>query len=253
MFYGYLKKVSIILVLSAATLFFLQNGLNAQTTILNRTGTIKLTLPDGTVSIIGKEDALPDIPSGSRVEIINGSMDVESSAGFIQVVVGDSIATVKAGDRVTASIDEPSNKKASFSVSAGQIKIITGNTSTMLEMGQEVKLSLNKRTGQTEVSSIKGNIETTILGIKVLVTQGADALINVDPETRMVHVESINGDVTVASLEGKVIRLAKQESADTEGSVTGEIQTFAEEGMAAFVPAEEPAEPERPEASPHRP
>ncbi len=252
MIYFFVRRGCGFLAFVAFAIFFLQSSLMAQGLILNHTGTIRVTKPDGVVLVIEPNQALPDIPSGSRVEIISGSIDIEPGAGFIQGVVGDSVATVKAGDRVTASI-EPSNKKAAFSVSAGQIKIITGNTSTMLEMGQEVELSLDKRTGQTEVGSIKGNIETTILGIKVLVTQGADALIDVDPQTRMVHVESINGDVTVASLEGKVIRLAKQESTDTEGSVAGEIQTFAEEGMAAFVPAEEPAESERPEASPHRP
>ncbi len=252
MFYGYLKKVCILLIFLATPIFFFQGGLNAQTTILNRTGTINITLPDSTVLIIGKDDALPDIPSGSRVEIISGSIDIEPSAGFIQVVVGDSVATVKAGDRVTAGID-PVTKMEGFKVSAGQIKIITGNTSTVVQTNQEVEISLDRRTGQTEVRSVRGDIETTTIGVKVMVRQGADALIDVDPKTRMVHVKSIDGDVTVASLEGKVIRLAKQESTDTEGSVAGEIQTFAEEGMAAFVPAEEPVEPERPEASPHRP
>jgi hypothetical protein len=251
MFYGYLKKVCILLIFLATTIFFFQDGLNAQTA-LNRTGTIKITLPDNTVLVIGRDDALPDIPLGSRIEIISGSLDIGPSAGFIQIVVGDSVATVKAGDRVTASID-PGTKKASFKVFAGQIQIVTANTTTMLEMNQEVQISLDRRTGQTEVKSVRGNIETTTVGVRVLVFEGAEAVIDVDTKTRIVHVESINGDVTVSSVEGKVIRLAKQESTDTEGLVEGEIQTFAEEAMAPFVPEEEPAEPERPEASPHRP
>jgi len=249
MFYGYLKKVCILLIFLATTLFLFQDGLNAQTT-LNRTGTIKITLPDSTVLVIGKDDALPDIPSGSKVEIISGSLDIGPSAGFIQLVVGDSVATVKAGDRVTASID-PATKMEGFKVSAGQIKIITGNTSTTVQTNQEVRISLDKRTGRTEVRSVKGDIETTTIGVKVMVRQGADALIDIDPKTRTVHVKSIDGDVTVASLDGKVIRLAKAESTQTEGSVEGEIQTFGE--IEAFIPAEEPVEPERPEASPHRP
>ena len=249
MFYGYLKKVCISLIFLATTIFFFQDGLSAQTT-LNRTGTIKITLPDSTVLVIGKDDALPDIPSGSRVEIISGSLDIGPSAGFIQLVVGDSVATVKAGDRVTASID-PATKMEGFKVSAGQIKIITGNTSTTVQTNQEVRISLDKRTGRTEVRSVKGDIETTTIGVKVMVRQGADALIDIDPKTRTVHVKSIDGDVTVASLDGKVIRLAKAESTQTEGSVEGEIQTFGE--IEAFIPAEEPVEPERPEASPHRP
>jgi hypothetical protein len=252
MLYGYLKKVCILLIFLATTIFFFQGSLSAQTTILSRTGTIKITLPDSTVLVIGKDDALPDIPSGSKVEIISGSLDIGPSAGFIQLVVGDSVATVKAGDRVTASID-PATKMEGFKVSAGQIKIITGNTSTTVQTNQEVRISLDKRTGRTEVRSVKGDIETTTIGVKVMVRQGADALIDIDPKTRTVHVKSIDGDVTVASLDGKVIRLAKAESTQAEGSVEGEIQTFGEEAMPAFVPAEEPAEPERPEASPHRP
>jgi len=252
MFYGYLKKASITLMFLVTMLFFLQNGLNAQTAVVNRTGTIKLTLPDSTVSIIGKDDALPDIPLGSKVELISGSMDIEPREGFIQVVAGDSVATVKAGDRVTVSINSLT-KKASFKVFAGRIKVITANTSTALETDQEVEISLDRRTGQTEIRSVRGDIETTTIGIMVTVFQGSDAVVDVDPETRIVHVESINGDVAVASLEGKIIRLAKRESTDAEGSIAGEIQTFAQEAMAAVVPMEEPVEPERPEASPHRP
>lgn len=251
MFYGYLKKVCILLIFLATTIFFFQDGLNAQTTILSRTGTIKITFPDNTVLVIGKDDALPDIPSGSRVEVISGSIDIGPSAGFIQVVVGDSVATVKAGDILSASIDEKTGI-ADFKVRTGQVNIITGNTTTTLGADRQAQVSFDKVTGITTVKSIAGAIETVTVGVKAMIPEGAIAKIKADAKIRSVHVESVKGAINVVTIDGKAIELKEGEPMDTPGSAEGEIQTFAEE-EGRFEPVEEPAEPERPEASPHRP
>ena len=251
MIYAYLRRSCLFLFFVATMVFFSQDNLFAKDLVLNRTGAIRITKPDGTVLKVEKDQALPEIPSGSKVEVITGSIGIEPSEGFIQVVVGDSVAMVKAGDIVTASMDLETNM-ADFEALAGQIRIITGNTTTIVNSGQKVKISLDKRTAIVEVRSIKGTIGTITAGVKVLVPQDATARISADAKTRKVRVEAINGYVNVMAIDGEVIMLAKAESLDIEASVAGEIQTFAEEAIAPFVPVEEPAEPERPEASPHR-
>ena len=238
-------------ILFFVSLVFLKT-LYAADVITNRTGTIKITRPDGIVLTVNKHEPLPVIPSGSTMEVLSGGIDIAPTEGFIQVVVGNSVATVKAGDSVTASF-EPKTKMASFKSNSGQISVITGNTTAMIKVSQEALFNLDKRTGVVEVRSVKGTIETITVGIKTSVSQGAIAMISADPNTRNIRVKSVEGNVIVTSIDGGVIMLAKAESTDIEGSAEGEIQTFAEEMAVPFVPAEEPVEPERPEASPHIP
>lgn len=252
MLYFFVRRGCVFLALAALAIFFFQSNLMAEGLIINCTGTIRVTKPDGKVLVIEPSQALPDIPSGSKVEVLNGSIEIEPAEGFIQLVLGGSVATVKAGDNITASIDEKT-AIADFKVKTGQVNIVTGNTTTTLGAGRQAQVSFDKVTGITTVKSITGTIETVTVGVKAVISEGAIAKIRADAKTRTVHVESLNGDVTVASLDGKVIRLAKAESTETGGSVEGEIQTFGEEAMPTFVPVEEPAEPERPEASPHIP
>ena len=131
------KKILLIAVALLAITFF-QSDLMAEGLVLNHTGTIRVTRPDGVVLMIEPGQALPDIPSGSRVEVLSGSIEIEPSEGFIQVVVGASVATVKAGDNITASIE--SNTSASdFKVNKGQVSIISGNTTIALSAGRDRK------------------------------------------------------------------------------------------------------------------
>jgi len=232
-----------VLVLSAASW--------AQEVITNRTGVIKITHPDGTTLTVKKDEPLPVILSGSTIEILEGSADIAPGEGFVKVIVAHSIALIEAGNKVTASL-EPGTGKANFLVGLGEIDIKTGNTIVKLKTGQEVKIGLTKTSGMAEIKSIRGNIETVTVGVKVLVPQDAVAKISADPKTRKVHIVSGAGELQITSIDGRVSRVAKDGSVETEGAVEGEIQTFGE-GIETAIVSEEPAEPERPEASPHRP
>jgi hypothetical protein len=247
-----LKKLFIFLGLWLVSMLVFSVTLWAQGIISQRSGLLKITRPDGSTLTVNKDEALPEIPSGSSVEVISGDIVIESGEGFIQVIVRDSLAVVKTGDRIIVSI-EPKTGMAVFKVKVGQINIITGNTNIVVKADQEVQLGLNRATGVVEIKSIKGEVEAVTVGVKAGVPQGGVVRISVDAKTRKVHIESAEGAVTVTSIDGKVIILAKAESIDTEASPAGEIQTFAEAALPLPVPAEEPAEPERPEATPHRP
>ena len=125
----------------------------AKDVITNRTGTIMITRPDGAVFTIGKDEPLPDIPSGSTVEILDGSANIASTAGFIQVIVGNSAATVKPGDSISAFVDLETGM-AGFKTSSGEINIVTGNTTAIVKAGQKALMSLDKTKGEVSIKSI---------------------------------------------------------------------------------------------------
>jgi hypothetical protein len=233
--------------------FFYPVPAYAEGLITNRTGTIRITHPDGVVSVVAKDKPLGPIPSGSTVEVLSGSIDVAPTEGFIQIVVGDSVAMIDAGERITASVD-PKTKLANFSIVVGEVSIITGNTTTTMRTGQEVVIGLDKFTGTVKVRSISGNINTVTAGVRTLILQGGLVQIRVDSQTRQVHIVSTAGTVEVTSPEGARTILARGESRDIQGSLVGEVLTFPGEVIEiTALPTEEPAEPEWPEASPHRP
>ncbi len=172
-----------------AGLFLFQGSLMAAGPILSRTGTIQITNPDGTVLKVGSTDPLPEIASGSKVEVMDGTIEIAPTEGFIQLVVGGSVATVKAGDSIVASLD-PATGKADFQTKAGSVNIVSGNTTTKLAEGQHALISLDKVAGIATVESLAGDIETVTVGVKTVVPQGAIGQMSADSATRNVHIEN---------------------------------------------------------------
>ena len=252
MVYVNFKKISLILMILTIMVFCLQEISLAANPIIYSNGTLRLTTPDGAITTIDQGDTLPSVPSGSIIEVLDGSIDIMAVEGFIQLVVGDSVATVKAGNRVVATVDLGENE-SSFKVLIGEIGISTGNTTTTLGEGQSAQIALSSRTGIVEVKSLSGNISTMTNGIMVSIPKNAIASIDVDPRTREVSVESVRGRIQVVAMDGKIIRLARADSVEMPGSEVGRIQTFGDDiEDIDFVLEEEPVEPEVPEASPHR-
>lgn len=184
------QKRMLVMVLFVAGLFLFQGSLMAEGPILSRTGILNVTSPDGTVSVINPADVLSAIPSGSKVELPGGSVEIAPTEGFIQLVVGGSVATIKVGDKVIVSFD-PVTGKADFNVQAGQINIVSGNTTTALVAGQHALITLDKAAGIATVESIVGSIETVTVGVKTTVSQSAIGQTSADPTTRNVHIESV--------------------------------------------------------------
>lgn len=233
MFNIFVRKGCVFLALAVLAVLFFQSDLMAEGLILNHTGTIKVTRPDGVVLMIEPGQALPDIPTGSRVEVLSGSLEIEPSEGFIQLVLGSSVATVKAGDSVSAAIDLETGM-ADFKTASGEVNIVTGNTTATVKAGQQALMSLDKTTGEVHIKSIIGVIQTVTVGVKTQVFEGGLAKISVNAKTRIVHIESFRDNVLLTIV-------------DVQGSPEGEIQTFDE--VSGFTPEAEPIQPERPEGS----
>lgn len=209
------KIFSGIFILSVVFITFVQTA-RAEDIITNRTGTIKIIKPDGTVLTLTRYVQLPVIPSGSIIEVLDGSIDIMPVEGFFQIVAGNTVATVKSGDKVTVS-----NYSA---VCVAEFKVYSGL------------------------------IETLTVGVKVAVPEGVIAKIGVDVEKRIVHTESREGVIEVTSLQGNIARIDKGQTINTPGISTGKIQTCpVKDTRLPFLLQEEPLEPERPEGSPYRP
>ncbi len=109
-------KVSILILINAVLLQTVY-----AVDISNLTGTVKVTKPDGTTITIQKDDLLPDIPPNSTVDLLAGCMDIAPAEGSVQIIAGNSAATVDAGDRVTVCVDSETGV-AGFTVHAGEIE-----------------------------------------------------------------------------------------------------------------------------------
>ncbi len=258
------KIFSGVLILFFILTAFLQTAY-AESIITNRTGSIKIIMPNKTVITVKKDDNLPEIPSGAIVEILDGSMEIAPKTGAVQVIAGNLASVIKAGDRVALSINRETGI-VDFTVEAGGINVIAGNTTIMIKMHQSVQVRLDNTRGIVEVKSVIGVIETITAGVrvsipgapllccleqggvKVSIPDGAAAKIRVDAGTKIVHIESEAGSIEVLSIDGKTTTVAKGESISIQGSALSKIQTFPGEAVRGLF-REEPAEPERPEGS----
>jgi len=184
------KKAIIAIALVVMGLFLFQGISMAEGPILSRSGAIHVTDPAGVVSVINPTDPMPGVVSGSKVEVTGGSIEVAPAEGFIQLLVGGSVATVKAGDKVKVNFDAAS-RKAIFAVETGSIIVVTANTTTTLAGGQQAAISLDKAAGIATVESLAGDIETVTVGVKTAVSKGSIGQMSADSRTRNVHIENV--------------------------------------------------------------
>ncbi|MDD5085041.1 MAG: hypothetical protein PHE61_03230 [Candidatus Omnitrophica bacterium] len=129
---------------------FQVSDLYAVQIIANRTGAIRIEYPDGTTDNVGIDEDVNNLPSGSTVYALDSSMTVAPVDGWIKVVVGPSVATVKAGDGITVRYDE-NNSAACFHGDRGQVSVVTGDTTTLVNKNEDVEITLNVETGIPEV------------------------------------------------------------------------------------------------------
>ncbi|MFC1590683.1 hypothetical protein ACFL42_04245 [Candidatus Omnitrophota bacterium] len=206
-----LKKVIAVLAVFLISAFILQSAF-AQV-ITNRTGTITITKPDGTVLIVGASDPLPNIPSGSVIEVLYGTIQVAPDAGTFTIVAGNTTATVSGG--------------------------------------QEAQVGLDVATGAAEVTSIVGTIQTETAGVQASVSTGSTAVISADATTGNVSVTATSGTVTVTGTDGSVSVISQGETSTTGAAAGAEIvttTTTTDEGEDESPEPEVP-EPEQPDAS----
>ncbi|MCK4859886.1 MAG: hypothetical protein KAS87_04950 [Candidatus Omnitrophica bacterium] len=110
----------------AVVLFFLiSSSVFAAVNVVNRTGAIKIVMPDGTEVIVGAGEELPKIPDKATIEILSGSAEIDVTQGFyIYVIVGESAAFLDSGDAILASFN-PNTSEENLGFISGSVEVIT--------------------------------------------------------------------------------------------------------------------------------
>ena len=104
----------------------------AAVNIANQTGTIIITMPDGTSVTVAPGDPLPVIPDGASIEIVSGTADVSVTEGSqIQVSVGGDIATLSSGAAISIVAD--ASGAGTMTVVSGSVDVqkADGTTTTL--------------------------------------------------------------------------------------------------------------------------
>lgn len=190
----------------------------AEGMITDRTGTVRITSPDETISIVYEKEPLPDIPSGSLVELFSGSVKAAPVEGFILLSAEDATAEVSAGDRVALDVDQKT-RMADFKVDAGKISIKAVNAMVIVNQGQEAEIKWSELFGASEVHSIKGNLEVFSVGVKIFVPEGAIARIATSSMAMDVHIESKAGIIKALDVNGKTVEISQGKSVAVRGRV----------------------------------
>ena len=99
-------------------------------------GTVVITQPDGELVLLEPGDAIPEIPSGSTIEVIDGTVSISSEAGDkVEVACLDHSASASGAGSVSLNCAEDSG---AIKVVQGQVTLTDPNgTQTELEAGKE--------------------------------------------------------------------------------------------------------------------
>jgi ferric-dicitrate binding protein FerR (iron transport regulator) len=121
-----------ILMLTVMLVLALQVAVFAAVTVNNRTGAIKITMPDGTFVVVAADQALPVIPDGATIEILSGLANIVVSDNSVATVVanGQTVA-LTSGDSV--SVGTNASGAPVLTVNAGEVTVTgaNGQTSTI--------------------------------------------------------------------------------------------------------------------------
>ncbi|MBF0522044.1 MAG: hypothetical protein HQL24_03190 [Candidatus Omnitrophica bacterium] len=133
-----------ILILTCLLVAGLQAGVFAAINVVERTGTIKIDMPDGTAVIVNVDQPLPEIPQGAKIEVVNGAVKVATTDNStVDVIVGDqsgqTVIPLIAGN--TANVKVESSCSALIKVDQGDVKITTLNGNILtLKPGDQTRV-----------------------------------------------------------------------------------------------------------------
>ncbi len=88
----------------------------------NRTGAVKITAPDGTVTEVAADQALPAIADGSKIEIVSGGAKISATdpSNFNVILDGETIAFTPG---TTANLVLSDNPEARITVITNEVVV----------------------------------------------------------------------------------------------------------------------------------
>ena len=143
-------------VLLLAGLVFYQSSVTAKTApekrtshqiklqVLFRTGTVKITQPDGKEIVVKKGQPLPVLPSGSQITVLSGMLLLQ---------MGETIVNIEKSESVLIAINEAG--AGVLTAMIGQIEVITANKEKKILFRGT---SLNTATGETNIPEVEQEV-----------------------------------------------------------------------------------------------
>ncbi len=125
-----------------------------------RTGTFRITNPDGTVATVAPGDPLPAIADGATIEVVDGDVQVSTTDGYtVNFVAGGRTFQAAAGTTVNVTFE--SSGVFLVEVTAGRVTLITADNGTAtLNPGAQVRVG-SAVTSATGFEMVKGEVSLT--------------------------------------------------------------------------------------------
>ncbi len=126
--------------------------------ITNRTGTISIAMPGGTVVTLTMDQQLPAvIPDGAVITVVSGTANISTSgASTVSVLIGGSKVQVSAGTTLILGLDPKG--VANVTVVTGQAIVSNGKTSATLGVNSSVSVTLDANTGAGSFQVVSGSV-----------------------------------------------------------------------------------------------
>ena len=112
-------------------------------TISNLTGTIKVTAADGTVATYKPGDSVPAIQPGSSVNVVSGAANFTMNGSTVKADTGDSFVFTNNTDR-----------GSQITVNAGSVQVVVGNTTATVDKGNAVAVSPSETNPHATISNV---------------------------------------------------------------------------------------------------
>lgn len=126
--------------------------------ITNRSGTISIAMPDGSVVTVTVDQQLPAvIPDGAVITVVSGTANVSTSGtSTVSVSIGGSTVQVSAGTTLRLGLNPTG--VANISVTTGQAIVSNGGTSATIGSNSSINVISDANTGMGSFQVVSGSV-----------------------------------------------------------------------------------------------
>ncbi len=140
----------------------------------------KIKESSGLVKITRPDGTTVNVSPGEVSPLIPSGSLIEVATGTAKIEIWGIIVNLKAVSSVKISIDKKTGK-INISTIEGKATIVIGKTVAIVEKGEEIAIGVERRTGRPDIEAIKGTIDIYYAGR--LTTLGAGKTFQVEMRT----------------------------------------------------------------------
>jgi len=130
----------------------LSGPLGAEISIPRRAGNLSITTPEGQLIRVAPKDTLPNLVSGSVVEVLSGNAEFNlDGTGFITLIAGESVMNLVSGTQVLINVTN-NGADTLIKVVNGEVEVSLGETILAIQSGGVVQASVSEGKAVVELS-----------------------------------------------------------------------------------------------------